>query len=94
MAHLTINRQQEQFVHLSVPVVNEDLRHLLPCIQAPTLLVWGENDQDTPLADGQLMEKLIPDAGLVIFKGAGHYSYLEQSASFCRVVETFLRGTS
>ena len=76
-----------------VRVVNEDLRDLLPCIQAPTLLVWGENDEDTPLADGQLMEKRIPDAGLVIFKGTGHYAYLEQSAYFCRVVETFLRGT-
>jgi pimeloyl-ACP methyl ester carboxylesterase len=77
-----------------VRVVNEDLRHLLPRIQVPTLLVWGENDQDTPLADGQLMEKLIPDAGLVVLKGASHYSYLEQSAAFCCIVETFLRGTS
>lgn len=77
-----------------VRVVNEDLRDLLPRIQAPTLLVWGENDEDTPLADGQLMEKLIPDAGLVVLKGAGHYAYLEQSAYFCRVVETFFRGTS
>jgi len=76
-----------------VRVVNEDLRGLLPRIQAPTLLVWGENDEDTPLADGQLMEKLIPDAGLVVLKGAGHYAYLEQSAHFCRIVETFLRGT-
>jgi pimeloyl-ACP methyl ester carboxylesterase len=77
-----------------VRVVNEDLRDLLPRIQAPTLLVWGENDTDTPLTDGQLMEKLIPDAGLVVLKGAGHYAYVEQSAYFCRVVETFLRGAS
>jgi pimeloyl-ACP methyl ester carboxylesterase len=76
-----------------VRVVNEDLRDLLPHIQAPTLLVWGENDEDTPLADGQLMEKLIPDAGLVVLKEAGHYAYLEQSAYFCRIVETFFRGT-
>jgi pimeloyl-ACP methyl ester carboxylesterase len=77
-----------------VLVVNEDLRHLLPRIQAPTLLVWGENDQDTPLADELLMEKLMPDAEWVILKGAGHYAYLEQAAVFCRIVETFLRGTS
>jgi len=75
-------------------VVNEDLRSLLPRIQAPTLLIWGENDEDTPLADGQLMEQLIPDAGLVIFKGAGHYAYLEQPTRFCHIVETFFRGTS
>jgi len=72
-----------------VRVVNEDLRALLPQIQAPTLLIWGECDADTPLADGQLMERLIPDAGLVVFEGAGHYAYLEQSARFCRIIEAF-----
>ncbi|HEY1354663.1 MAG TPA: alpha/beta hydrolase [Ktedonobacteraceae bacterium] len=77
-----------------VRIVNEDLQSYLPRIQAPTLLVWGENDTDTPPADGRLMERLIPDAGLVVFEGAGHYAYLEQSARFCRILETFFRGTS
>lgn len=72
-----------------VRVVNEDLRLYLPKIRAATLLVWGDEDADTPLADGQVMEQLIPDAGLVVFAGAGHYAYLEQSARFCRIVETF-----
>ena len=75
-----------------VRVVNEDLRDLLPKIKASTLLVWGADDQDTPLADGQLMEKLIPDAGLVVFEGAGHYAYLEQAARFCTIVDTFFKG--
>lgn len=77
-----------------VKVVNEDLRHHLPQIKAPTLLIWGENDDATPLADGQLMERLIPDAGLIVFEGAGHYAYLEQSARFCHIVETFFRGNA
>ena len=76
-----------------VRVVNEDLRGLLPQIKAPTLLVWGDRDEDTPLSYAHIMEKLIPDAGLVVFQGAGHYAYLERSAHFCRIVETFLRGT-
>ena len=75
-----------------VRVVNEDLREYLPRIQAPTLLIWGDRDEDTPLADGQLMERLIPDAGLVVFEGAGHYAYLEQSGRFCVIVKTFLEG--
>ncbi|MCL1905780.1 MAG: alpha/beta hydrolase, partial [Clostridiales bacterium] len=73
-----------------VKVVNEDLGPCLPRINMPTLLMWGENDADTPLADGQRMEKLIPDAGLVVFKGAGHYPFLEQPAYFYRVLESFL----
>lgn len=75
-----------------VRVVNEDLREYLPRIQASTLLVWGDGDEDAPLADGQLMERQIPDAGLVVFEGAGHFAYLEQSGRFCVIVKTFFEG--
>lgn len=75
-----------------VRVVNEDLRTYLPRIQAPTLLIWGERDLDTPLADGQLMEKLIPDAGLVVFPEATHMAYLQESARFNVIVKNFLQG--
>ena len=74
-----------------VRLVNEDLTLVLPRIAAPTLLVWGERDADTPLADARVMERLIPDAGLVVFEGAGHFAYLEQAARFCRIVDNFLR---
>ena len=72
-------------------VVNEDLCHLMPMIKAPTLLFWGENDTATPLADAKKMEKLIPDAGLVTVAGAGHFSFLENTPLFLRVVESFLQ---
>jgi pimeloyl-ACP methyl ester carboxylesterase len=74
-----------------VRIVNEDLRTVLPHLNLPVLLIWGDKDTETPIADGQLMELLIPDAGLVVFEGAGHYAYLEQSARFCTIVEVFLR---
>jgi pimeloyl-ACP methyl ester carboxylesterase len=72
-----------------VRVVNEDVRHLLPRVPVPTLLIWGDQDRETPLADGRLMERLIPDAGLVVFEGAGHFSYLERLDQFCRVLAHF-----
>jgi pimeloyl-ACP methyl ester carboxylesterase len=74
-----------------VRIVNEDLTQVLPKLHLPVLLIWGDKDTETPIADGQLMERLIPDAGLVVFEGAGHYAYLEQAARFCRIVEVFLR---
>jgi pimeloyl-ACP methyl ester carboxylesterase len=74
-----------------VRIVNEDLRSLLPDIRIPVLLIWGDQDTETPIADGRLMERLIPDSGLVVFEGAGHYAYLEQPGRFCRIVEVFLR---
>ncbi len=74
-----------------VKVVNEDLKELLPKIQAPTLLYWGENDTTTPLEDGQIMEKLMRDAGLVVRKNSAHYAYLEQLPNFLAVVDSFLQ---
>lgn len=73
-------------------VVNEDLRHCLPKIDCPTLLVWGEEDTATPLADAKYMEKHIPDAGLVSFAGAGHYSFLDRPAQFAAVMRSFLNS--
>jgi len=73
-----------------VKVVNADLEPLLSKITAETLLIWGENDDETPLKDGQLMEQAIPGAGLVVLPNAGHYSFLDQAFRFRRVIESFL----
>lgn len=75
-----------------VRVVNEDLRRFLKDIKSPSLLVWGENDTDTPLDLAKIMEKEIPDAGLVVLPGAGHYSYLDALPQYLRIVSTFFGG--
>jgi len=61
-----------------VRVVNEDLKPLIGRMSCPTLLIWGDADTATPLTDARTMEGLIKDAGLIVCKGAGHYSFLEQ----------------
>ena len=67
-----------------------DQSRLLPLISTPTLLIWGDRDTATPLWIGQKMEKLMPDAGLVVVKGAGHYAVLEQWGYCKRVLDSFL----
>lgn len=74
-----------------VKVINDNLFHLLPLIKVPTLLIWGENDEDTPVYMGEIMEKNIPDSGLVIFKGAGHFSYIDNYDQFRAVINVFLK---
>jgi pimeloyl-ACP methyl ester carboxylesterase len=74
-----------------VKIVNADLTSELPAIQAPTLLVWGENDTDTPLTSAKLMQQLIPGAELVVLQHAGHFSYLDQFGKFRLIVGKFLR---
>lgn len=73
-------------------VVNEDLCGVMPSIQAPTLLIWGENDTATPLSDARTMERLIPGAALVSFSGCGHYSFLDNPAQFAAVLKSFLQS--
>lgn len=75
-----------------VRVVNEDLLPYAARVACPTLLFWGEKDEDTPLWQGKLLEKTIPDAGLVVYPGAGHYSYLEHLGEFVKVVDYFFRS--
>ena len=62
----------------------------MPSIEAETLLVWGELDDATPLSDAKIMERKIPGAGLVVFNGVGHYSYLDCLGQFLRVMDVFL----
>jgi pimeloyl-ACP methyl ester carboxylesterase len=71
-------------------VIAADLSDRLPRIAAPTLLVWGDQDDDTPLWMAHRMEELIPDAGLVVLEGAGHYSYADAPGPFRAVARQFL----
>lgn len=74
-----------------VKVVNEDLLSFAARVKPSTFLLWGEHDQDTPLWQGQLLEKTIPDAGLHVFHGAGHYSYLERPGETARIIDYFFK---
>lgn len=75
-----------------VRVVNEDLSPLLRQIKAETLLVWGDRDQATPLAQGRTMRRLIPNSKLVVMNGAGHFSYLDNPEYFCAMLRDFVSG--
>jgi pimeloyl-ACP methyl ester carboxylesterase len=74
-----------------VKIVNEDLIHLLTKVPHYTLLIWGENDDSTPISDGYLMECLMPGAGLAVIKNAGHYAFLEQHELFCKILDHYLQ---
>ena len=73
-----------------VMAVNEDQREELPRIQQDTLLVWGDLDDATPIGDAKIMEELIPNAGLVVLEGTGHYSFLEKPAQFRGIIRSYL----
>lgn len=74
-----------------VMAVNEDLTELLPRVKQETLLIWGDKDTATPVTDAKLMEERIPNAGLVVLKGAGHFSFLEQPVIFKNIMKSYFQ---
>jgi len=74
-----------------VKAVNEDLTPLFEKIKQEVLLIWGTADDATPLSDALLMEKLMPDAGLVKIEGAGHFSWLDNPPLFNAVIRSYLK---
>ena len=57
----------------------------------PVLLVWGDDDTETPVADGYTMKELIPGSRLEVLSGAGHFAFLNRPEEFTRLMKEFLR---
>lgn len=75
-----------------VKLVNEDLTAVLPAIQAPTLILWGDRDQEVPRGAMEIMAARIPGARLRVFGGAGHFPFVDAPEEFGRTVREFLRA--
>ncbi len=75
-------------------VINLDLTPNLKDITRPTLLIWGENDIDTPVYMAKIMEKHIKDSGLVILEDAKHFSYVDKINEYNVIVDNFLGNSN
>lgn len=75
-----------------VKVVNEDLTPALALIQAPTLLLWGDQDHEVRRPAVDVMAAQIPGAHLTVFAGAGHFPFQDAPEHFCQSVREFLRA--
>ena len=75
-----------------VKLVNEDLTPILAKIEAPTLLLWGDQDQEVRRPAIEVMAATIPRARLVVFPGAGHFPFQDAPEVFCRTLMSFLRA--
>ena len=58
-------------------------------IQQPTLLIWGENDPEIPLRDGEQLRDAMPNARLLVFRKCGHLPQEEFPQMFVQVVAGF-----
>lgn len=67
-----------------------DLREVLPRIDVPTLLVYGQKDKRAPLPVAEELHAAIPGSRLVIFPDVGHMTHVEAPQRFESEVRAFL----
>lgn len=70
----------------------ENVREVLPRINVPTLLVYGDQDVRAPLPVAEDLHRSIAGSTLVLVPGAGHISNLEAPEAFDRTVRAFLHA--
>lgn len=63
-------------------------------IKQPTLLIWGENDREIPLSDGERLHADIPGSRLIVFLECGHLPHEEYPEAFTNVVIDFVKAKS
>jgi pimeloyl-ACP methyl ester carboxylesterase len=63
-------------------------------ITQPTLLLWGENDLEIPLDDGERLHAEIPGSRLIVFLNCGHIPHEEYPEAFTNVVIDFCKQQS
>lgn len=73
-----------------IKIVNEHLDCLLPKIENETLLVFGEDDKETPLYMARRLNKGIKNSKLTVIRGAGHFAFIDKPFRFNTEVREFL----
>jgi pimeloyl-ACP methyl ester carboxylesterase len=71
-------------------IVTTDLSQQSKKITAPTLIVWGKDDEDTPFYMAKKLNKNIKDSAIITFEG-GHFAYLNNASKFALIVDEFLK---
>lgn len=81
----------EVWTDLVGSLLQMDLGDALEKISVPALVVVGDVDRLTPPSSAAALKRRLPEARVVVLKGAGHCTMLERHDQFNRVVERFLR---
>ncbi len=81
--------------HTLLESFRASVSHTVPqfadAFQAPTLLIAGERDDITPLAQQLALQHRIPESRLVILPGTGHLVHYEAVAPAASEILSFLR---
>lgn len=73
-----------------VNIISEYLDYELRYVSVPALILWGEDDGETPLYMGKRLKKRLKISEFRSFSGAGHFSYLDRPSETLAAIKNFL----
>jgi pimeloyl-ACP methyl ester carboxylesterase len=83
---LVVERLQETFKK----VVTDDVQKDAAMLKLPTLLVYGEDDLDTPVQYGRIFHNLVDGSLLEVVPGAGHFAHRDKPDRVLELIQEFL----
>lgn len=69
-----------------------DVRHVLPSIRVPTLILHRANDRDSNIEEGRYISSRIPGAKLVELSGEDHIPWVGDADAVLHEIQVFLTG--
>lgn len=72
-------------------IVKQDVQQDAAKITIPSLLIYGQNDQSTPVEFGRIYHDLITESKLEIINDAGHFVHHDQSDKVNKFIKDFLK---
>ena len=82
----------EGYIQCSRALQSLNYLHQLAEIKIPTLIMVGEEDPATPVADSKMLNEGIQNSELVILPAARHFSNVEQREVFNRTLTDFIES--
>ena len=89
VVHLAERASSEVWTDGLAGLLETDLRHVLPRIRQPALVVVGEHDRVTPSASGLELAAALPDGRFVLLEHAGHIAMMERPVELDREIRAF-----
>jgi pimeloyl-ACP methyl ester carboxylesterase len=85
-------QDQEGYAAQIEAVLSHDTYDRLPEIEAPTLILTGDDDRIIPAPSSDVLHLRIPRSRLEVIEGAGHLFFLEKPEETIELVQGFLDG--
>ena len=83
---LVVEHMQQTFKK----IVEDDVREDASQLEVPVLLVYGDEDQQTPLRYAQIFHELIIGSDLEVIAGGDHFIYKDRHNEVMRAVKGFI----